>query len=145
VRLASQYGRSGDPVVRQALACLWSAQAVLGYLRDRIRAAVRTGRPPGPEGSVAKLAASRLALQAAATAVAITGPDACAWDPGDPRGDRWSRRLAAAPGASIGGGTDAVLRNIIGERVLGLPKEPQVDRDIPWREIAELSRSLGAR
>ena len=46
----------------------------------------------------------------------------------------WSLNFVGSPGAKIGGGTDDIMRNILGERVLGLPKEPQVDRDMPFRE-----------
>jgi hypothetical protein len=58
-----------------------------------------------------------------------------AWDEDDPRGAKWALGVVGAPGGRIAGGTDEIQRNIIGERMLGLPKEPQVDRDQPFREL----------
>jgi alkylation response protein AidB-like acyl-CoA dehydrogenase len=67
---------------------------------------------------------------------ALAGPSATAWEPGGTSA-LWAQTLLYVPSLSIAGGTDEVLRNIIGERVLGLPKEPQVDRDVPFRQLAK--------
>jgi hypothetical protein len=66
----------------------------------------------------------------------MAGPPATAWAPGSATA-LWAQTLLFVPSLSIAGGTDEVLRNIVGERVLGLPKEPQVDRDVPFRELAK--------
>ncbi|MCZ7528794.1 MAG: acyl-CoA dehydrogenase family protein [Acidimicrobiia bacterium] len=145
VRLAQGGDRASDPLVRQALAEVWIREKTLHYVRERVRAAARAGLAPGPEGSVAKLASSDLAQRAASLAVALQGPGALAWDPTDERGERWSRRVCAAPGASIGGGTDEILRNLVGERVLGLPREPAVDRDVPFRDLVQDTRDRTGR
>lgn len=143
IDLARRAGRSSEPLVRQALADVWIRERVGRYLRLRLRAAVRAGRPPGPEASLTKLAGAALALRASSVAIAVAGPAVVAWDPTDERGGRWARRLNAAPGASIGGGTSEVLRNIVGERVLELPREPQVDRGVPFRDLLVGSTAPG--
>lgn len=135
IQLARATGRASEPLLRQALADIWIRERLNGLLRRRLRAATRQGHAPGPEGSLSKLASAMLSIRAGSLAVAIAGPSAVAWDSADERAGRWSRRFNAAPGASIGGGTNEVLRNIIGERVLGLPKEPQIDRDLPFRSL----------
>ena len=135
IRLAQQQGVSGDPVVRQGLADLYVRQQIMGYIGQRIRAAVKSGRAPGPEGSIAKLAGALLSRRSSDLAIAIAGAGGQAWSADDPRGGRWAGMVLSSPASRIAGGTDEVQRNIIGERVLGLPKEPQVDRDIPFKEL----------
>ena len=135
LRMAKERGLDADPVIRQELAELYIRQTVLGYIGLRIRAAVRSGKVPGPEGSIAKLASAQISKRSAGLGMAIAGVGGAAWDDEDRRGSRWAQTLLSAPSSSIAGGTDEVQRNIIGERVLGLPKDPQVDRDIPFREV----------
>jgi alkylation response protein AidB-like acyl-CoA dehydrogenase len=135
IRLARTHDRAGDPVVRQGIVDVWIQQRILGFIGQRIQAAVRAGKVPGPEGSIAKLAGALLAVRSADVGMAIAGVGASAWEPDDARQASWSTRVVAAPAAGIAGGTNEVQRNIIGERVLGLPKEPQVDRDIPFRDL----------
>jgi alkylation response protein AidB-like acyl-CoA dehydrogenase len=134
-KLARQRGIDSDPVVRQELVELYIRQRVLGYVGLRIREAVKAGRAPGPEGSIAKLSSSMLAWRRGQLAMQIAGATGTAWNAEDRQGNRWSNLILMAPASSIAGGTDQIQRNIIGERVLGLPKEPQVDRDIPFRDL----------
>jgi alkylation response protein AidB-like acyl-CoA dehydrogenase len=96
---------------------------------------LRAGRNPGARGSVGKLAGAELARFSADLAAELLGGDAIAWDAGDREGRRWAGALLSAPAGGIAGGTNEVQRNIIGDRVLGLPREPQVDRDVPFREL----------
>jgi alkylation response protein AidB-like acyl-CoA dehydrogenase len=135
IRTARRRGVEGDPVVRQAIVDVLVRERILGYVGQRIRAAVLAGRDPGPEGSIAKLAGSALMRRVADIGVSISGPAGIAWTADDTRGDRWAMAVLGAPGGAIAGGTSEVMKNIIGERVLGLPKEPQVDRDVPFREL----------
>jgi alkylation response protein AidB-like acyl-CoA dehydrogenase len=133
VELARRHGRLGDPLVRQGIADVYIRSRILGFIGLRTRAAIKAGKVPGPEGSVAKLVGALLARRTSDLGIAIAGAGGQAWsDPGDAR---WSLDVLSAPAARIAGGTDEVQRNIIGERVLGLPKEPQVDRDLPFREL----------
>jgi alkylation response protein AidB-like acyl-CoA dehydrogenase len=136
LKLARARGLDQDPVVRQGLADVYIRQQVLGYIGQRTRAAVKAGRAPGPEGSVAKLAGALLSRRTSDLGMAIAGAAGQAWEAQDPRGDRWAMAVLMAPASRIAGGTDEVQRNIVGERVLGLPKEPAVDRDVPFKELA---------
>jgi alkylation response protein AidB-like acyl-CoA dehydrogenase len=135
VRLARERGLAKDPVVRQHLADLYIRETVLGLIGGRTRAAARAGRPPGPEGSIGKLVISDLQRRAAAAASLLAGPGSSAWDGNEARADRWAALIASSPALGIGGGTDEIMRNIVGERVLGLPREPSSDRDIPFRDL----------
>ena len=105
----------------------------MGYIGQQTRAAVKAGKAPGPGGSIGKLAGAQLARRTSDLAMAIAGAGGQAWE--DPRDARWALGVLSAPASRIAGGTDEVQRNIIGERVLGLPKEPQVDREIPFKEL----------
>jgi alkylation response protein AidB-like acyl-CoA dehydrogenase len=129
-------GRGDDPVTRNELVELWIAERTVGLLGDRITSAILRGQTPGPEGSVAKLVRTDHSRRAARLGAALAGPTTTAWDPDTEADDLWADTLLYVPSLSIAGGTDEVLRNIIGERVLGLPKEPQVDKDVPFRELA---------
>ena len=132
-KLARDMGRDRDPVVRQGLADIYIRQQIMGYIGLRIRAAVTTGRAPGPEGSIAKLAGALLSRRMSDLAIEIAGAGGQAWE--DPKQSRWAQMVLSAPASRIAGGTDEVQRNIIAERVLGMPKDPQVDRDIPFKEL----------
>jgi alkylation response protein AidB-like acyl-CoA dehydrogenase len=135
LELAHRRGLTGDPLVRQKLADLLIRYWVLDMVGLRIRGAVAAGRVPGPEGSVAKLIGALLERRAADVAFDLAGPAAMAWFVGDVEAERPAQMVMAAPAAGIAGGTNEVMRNILGERVLGLPKEPSVDRDIPFRDL----------
>ncbi len=135
LKLACAQGLDSDPVIRQGLADVYIQQRVLGFIAQRTRAAVKAGRAPGPEGSIAKLAGALLARRTSDLGIAIAGAAGQAWEADDPRGDRWAMAVLSAPAARIAGGTDEVQRGIVGERVLGLPKEPAVDRELPFREL----------
>jgi alkylation response protein AidB-like acyl-CoA dehydrogenase len=133
IELARRRGRLGDPVVRQGIADVYIRTKILGYIGQRTRAALKAGKAPGPEGSVAKLAGALLARRTSDLGIVIAGVGGQAWE--DPRDSRWALSVLSAPASRIAGGTDEVQRNIIGERVLGLPREPQVDREVPFKEL----------
>ena len=106
-------------VERDALARAHTDETLVGLLGQRVTDAILAGARPGPEGSLAKLAGTGAAKRSASLAVALAGPSSLAGE------GPWAEVLCAAPGLSIAGGTDEVLRNVIGERVLGLPREPR--------------------
>jgi alkylation response protein AidB-like acyl-CoA dehydrogenase len=135
LELARSRGLLSDPIVRQELADLVIRYWVLDMVGLRIRGAVAAGRVPGPEGSVAKLSGAQLSLRSADVACRLAGPAAVAWTEGDSEAEWPSQMVLNAPGSGIAGGTNEVMRNILGERVLGLPKEPQVDRDMPFKDL----------
>ena len=98
------------------------------YTTYRSMTAISRGEPPGPEGSVSKLQMVRVMRSLSETAMLVGGMTATV-------DGTWSRLFLNGPGVRLGGGTDEVMRNILGERVLGLPAEPRADRDIPFREL----------
>ncbi len=121
--------------MRRGVADAYVAQRQADLFARRIASEVRVGKDPGSLASIGKLAAGRLATQVAALALEVAGPDALAWEPGEAGGDLWAYGELYAPSLSIAGGTEQIQRTILGERVLGLPREPQPDRDVPFREL----------
>jgi alkylation response protein AidB-like acyl-CoA dehydrogenase len=97
----------------------------------RARDAAQAGRMPGPEGSGTKLRGGAVMKQTAAVALGLLGPDGVVGE------GEWQTLFLTAPSISIRGGTDEIQRNIVGERVLGLPPEPRVDTDKPWNEVKD--------
>ena len=95
----------------------------------------RRGRDPGPAGSIAKLAGSDLVRRAATARLDQRGIAGVAWSPDDEDAIAVARAFVHAPSLSIAGGTSEIQRNIIAERVLGLPREPEVDKSIPFRDV----------
>jgi alkylation response protein AidB-like acyl-CoA dehydrogenase len=134
VELARATGRNDDPVVRQKIAALLSLQRAQEWTARRAQAARALGRPPGAEGSLGKLGASLVARAAAEVHSMLAGPMGMLTGPDSLLGGVVSEVLMSVPAQSIAGGTDEVQHNIIGERVLGLPKEPTPDRDVPFRQ-----------
>jgi alkylation response protein AidB-like acyl-CoA dehydrogenase len=132
VDLARGRGASGDPVVRQRIAATIIELEVARLTARRARDAAKAGRSPGPEGSGAKLRGSAGLKAAASLALDLLGPDGIAAVDGD---GEWQTLFLTSPSISIRGGTDEIQRNIVGERVLGLPPEPRADVDIPFSAL----------
>ena len=124
IALTREMGRQDDPVIRDRLAQLYIQHKVIGYTGKRALAAVKAGKLPGPEMSILKLAGTLQLLDTAEFAAQVLGPKLCA-DTGEWGTFAWTKLVCGAPGGRLGGGTDEILRNIIGERVLGLPREPK--------------------
>jgi alkylation response protein AidB-like acyl-CoA dehydrogenase len=134
VALARAEGRTGDPVLVDRVVGAHVGAEVARLTRLRARARAEAGQTPGPEGSGSKLTGSATFKALVDTAFGVLGPAAIAGD-GD-AADEWRTLFLTAPSVSIRGGTDEIQRNIVGERVLGLPPEPRVDTDRPWRDVA---------
>jgi alkylation response protein AidB-like acyl-CoA dehydrogenase len=128
-------GVAADPVIRQAIARLVTLQRVSGWTAERARQARARGARPGAEGSIGKLAASNVARESARVHSMIAGAAALLTGPDSAFGGVIAEILMSVPGQSIAGGTDEIQKNILAERVLGLPGEIRVDRNVPFRQI----------
>lgn len=122
---ARSAGLASDPVIRQALVDVISFQRAQEWTAARARAARQLGRAPGPEGSLGKLGASELARRSARVHSQIAGASALLTEGTDPVAAVVAEVLLSTPAQSIAGGTDEIQRNIIGEKILGLPREPR--------------------
>ena len=120
-------------VSRQAFGQAYIEALAARYTGYRRLTAVSKGEPPGPEGSAGKLAGTSAAVKAADIAVKLLGDDGFYLTAPD-GASRWQHVQAALPGLAIAGGTDEILRNVIGERVLGLAAEPRADKGQPFAE-----------
>ncbi len=135
VERARRFGRTDDPMVRQAIAELVSFQRANEWTAERARAARALGRAPGPEGSLGKLAASGVARRSARVHSLVAGAAATLAAGADELDAVIAEVLVSTPAQSIAGGTDEIQRNIIGENILGLPREPNTDRDVAFRDV----------
>jgi len=134
MEMVRHFGLEDDGVTRQELARLYTNFQVAKYSNQRALDKIKAGQLPGPEMSVAKLALTNN-LKATAEFVAhVLGPRVQA-DTGEWGTFAWSRFICGEPGMHIAGGSDQVLRNIVSERVLGLPKEPGIDSKSPFRDL----------
>jgi alkylation response protein AidB-like acyl-CoA dehydrogenase len=126
VDTARKYGKDTDPLVRQQLAWAYTGVQAMKFSGLRTLAQVAEGRQPGPEASVAKLAWSEYHKRLGEIAVGIVGADALVRPdgPGYPTTD-WQNVFLSSRAGTIYSGTSEIQRNIIGERALGLPKEPR--------------------
>ncbi|MGB3867132.1 MAG: acyl-CoA dehydrogenase family protein [Xanthobacteraceae bacterium] len=134
VALARQYGRLGDPALRQDLAGTLALRKLNALNNARAKASLEQGTS-SPIMSLGKLAMSRILHEEARLRTAIIGAETLLDGADYPAADDANFLAFNAYFTSIGGGTDQIQRNIISERVLGLPKEMEVDRNIPFRQV----------
>ena len=134
VRLARELGLFDDAEVRDKVIDYFIQQRVLSMLGQRMAENAK-GKPPGPEFSIMKLMGTRVGAKITELAPNLIGPGGAAWESDDSPGRRWTQNLLASRSGKIAGGSDEILLNIIGERVLGLPQDPRVDKDVPFKEI----------
>jgi alkylation response protein AidB-like acyl-CoA dehydrogenase len=139
-----------DPILRQRLMAVWSEERIRAWTNLRVRAGLKAGRPPGPESSIGKVHQGELNQRIQLLATDALGLDAMAWESaaweggGPPGGDPEAyagslpyvlRGMLRSRANTIEGGTTEVNKNIVGERVLGLPREPDPWQGAPWREV----------
>jgi alkylation response protein AidB-like acyl-CoA dehydrogenase len=130
-----------DPVMRQSLMRALSEEKIRGWTNQRVRSGLAAGRSPGPESSIGKVHQGDLNQRIQMLACDLAGLAAVAWEtPADAEsyGDALPYEVSGmlrSRANTIEGGTGEVNRNVIGERVLGLPREPDPHRDLPWTEV----------
>ena len=132
---AEAAGRGDDPVLRQEMMKLTAMHQAAALTAERAKAARELGRPPGAEGSIGKLSLSEIARHCNAAHTSIAGAQGMLRDGDDPLDKTVAEVLVSTPAQSIAGGTDEIQHNILGESMLGLPKEPAADRGIPFRDV----------
>jgi len=118
-----------DPEVRRELGELVSELLAVRFTGYRTLTALAQGQIPGPEAGLAKVTIVNAAIRAGELIADVLGPDALAAD------SDWAYLISFLPGLKSAGGTEEILRNTIGERVLGLPPEPRLDKGVPFSEL----------
>jgi alkylation response protein AidB-like acyl-CoA dehydrogenase len=118
-----------DPEVRHQLGEIASELLAVRFTGYRTLTALQKGQIPGPEAGLAKVTIVSGAIKAGDLIADVVGPDALADD------SDWAYMISFLPGLKSAGGTEEILRNTIGERVLGLPPEPRLDKGIPFSEL----------
>ena len=148
-RLIDRHRPVDDPLFRQRLAAAWIDNRIIGLTNQRAADRRRSGAEAGPEGSITKLQNAEFNQRLQKLAIDLEGPTGMAWEGRGLTGEEtlsWSptahddartvaRGFLRAQANTIEGGTSAIMRNILGERVLGLPKEPDASRDVPWNDV----------
>jgi alkylation response protein AidB-like acyl-CoA dehydrogenase len=123
-----------DPEVRQRLGRLAADLISIRFMSYRTLTMLQKGQIPGPESGLAKITIVNSAIAAGDLIADVLGPDVLDND------NRWGYMISFLPGLKSAGGTDEILRNTVGERVLGLPPEPRLDKGIPFSELRAKER-----
>ncbi|HTN79522.1 MAG TPA: acyl-CoA dehydrogenase family protein [Acidimicrobiales bacterium] len=134
IEMVRYYGLDEDPITRQRLADLIIRNKVASYTNQRAMDKIKMGQLPGPEMSIAKLALTQNMFRTGEFVGDVLGAKMVA-DSGEWGTYAWSQFVMGIPGMRIAGGSDEVMRNIVGERVLGLPKDAGIDSTTPFREL----------
>ena len=134
IEMVRHFGLADDPIVRNELAGIITSLRVAGYTNQRAMDKIKRGQLPGPELSIAKLSLTMNMRRMSEFAANVLGPRVLA-DSGEWGTYAWGAFFLGVPGMRIAGGSDEVMRNIVGERVLGLPKDPGIDSVTPFREL----------
>lgn len=145
VALARRRGVDQDGHIRQMIAKAHINDYVHGLLTARIATAMRNGRANAASASLIKLGHGLYQPLRACAAMEIAGRPGVAWRPGDDDASAAATNFLNGRIMSIAGGSNQIQRNIISERVLGLPREPSSDTDKPFREVLRDAKSWGTR
>ena len=132
--LCRHLGVIHDPTVRQKMMDVYINFQVAKYTNQRALDKIKQGQLPGPEMSIAKLSLTNNLWRTANFVTDVLGPRAIA-DTGEWGTYAWSQLLLGVPGMKVAGGTDEVMKNIVGERVLGLPKDTGIDATTPFKDL----------
>jgi acyl-CoA dehydrogenase len=128
------FGVSDDPVLRDEIARIHTQFTVAKWNNQRALDKIKAGGLPGPELSTAKLALTNNLTAFSNWVAKVLGPRMVA-DSGEWGTYAWSQLLLGTPGMRVAGGTDEIMRNIVSERVLGLPKDPGIDSKTPFKDL----------
>jgi len=134
IEMTRAFGLTDDPITRQMLVDLIIHQRVSNYNNQRAMDKIKAGGLPGPEMSMAKLAGTMNMRRMSDYVSHVLGVKLVA-DSGEWGTYSWGQLVLGGPGGRIAGGTDEVMRNIVGERVLGLPKDPGIDSNSPFKDL----------
>jgi alkylation response protein AidB-like acyl-CoA dehydrogenase len=137
--LAGEPAAAADSDVRHRLGELITELLAVRFNGYRALTALSQGQIPGPEAGLAKVTMVNAAIAATDLGADVVGPDALAQD------SEWSYLISFLPGLKSAGGTEQILRNMIGERVLGLPSEPRLDKGVPFSELRSIEKQAVAR
>ena len=132
--MVRHFGLDQDPLIRQRLADVYINFQVAKYNNQRALDKIKSGQLPGPEMSIAKLSLTNNMWNLANFMAEVLGPRLQA-DTGEWGTYQWNQFLLGVPGMKVAGGTDEVMKNIVGERVLGLPKDAGIDAKTPFRDL----------
>jgi alkylation response protein AidB-like acyl-CoA dehydrogenase len=133
IEVARARGRAGDPLVRQNIATAYVGQEILRYLNLRVQSRLGQGQPVGALASIVNLFFADHLRRTANIAASLVGPDVLTAQPQIGLAGRWQFHLLTAPSVRIASGTDEIQRNILGERALGLAREPRPEPGSPGR------------
>ena len=134
IAMVKHYGLDKDPLIRLELADLIMNYRIANMNAQRTSAKAKAGQLPGPEGSIGKMVLVNNQAKMVKFLSHVLGPKLIA-DSGEWGTYNWSGMVLGAPGLRIAGGSDEVMRNIVGERVLGLPKDMGIDSKSPFKDI----------
>jgi alkylation response protein AidB-like acyl-CoA dehydrogenase len=140
--IALERGRMGDPSVRDMVGEARMLELVGEELLKRVSETIRSGRMSDQVAAVGRLFKGTMQARIATLAFEVAGPEGAAWSEGSAAAMSAINFLMRQAG-SIGGGTVEMARNVISERVLAMPRERTLDRDVPFRDVPR-SRSAGA-
>jgi alkylation response protein AidB-like acyl-CoA dehydrogenase len=135
IQLAREFGCADDPVIRQRLVAFKTMADTNRWNAQRSRAEAARRARPGAEANIGKLAIAKMARVSRDLSLDILGSHGMLAEGDAPHSGAVQVVALSSPGASLGGGTDEIQRNIIGERGLALPREPQADKDVPFRDL----------
>ena len=135
IEAAQAEGRLEEQLVRQRLGEAYARERVLGLLQERLKAALLEGRMPDVDGSVLKILTAEWGHERAVMANWLQGARGLLAGHDAPAHGIWQDQVLSRGSIAVGGGTLEVHRNGLGERALGLPKEPRFDREIPFKEL----------
>jgi alkylation response protein AidB-like acyl-CoA dehydrogenase len=130
---ATKRGLIDDPTLRQKLMKIYAMETCQSMVSMRTRAEMQAGKTPGPGGSIGKLSGTLIMNYVRDVSMEIVGASGVAWE-GD-TGGGWARSALTGLQGGIAGGTNEIQKNIIGDRVLGLPRDISVDKGVPFKDL----------